>query len=319
MKKQWFQNGKRIITGSKRILCDQCPCGLWVAGGSGTSNYNIFTSRNGINWAQVQTPFSGVTAIAFNGSIWVAGGGTKLGYSLDGTNWTTTPNIIDTVGTICWNGSIWVAGGYSTDGTSNIRYMTSPDGINWTGRSSNMGGVNAIAWNGSMFVAVGYDFQRAVIETSTDGINWVESSIPYIAEIRNVAWNGFLWVAVGWALGWTGITTSPDGINWTERSNPLVFPDILYTICWSGSIWVAGGSKYMTSSDGINWTERTRPFPYGEVQDIAWNGSMFVAVDYAQEIAYSADGINWTLNSLGGYRKCVASNPAPNLYPTIGV
>jgi hypothetical protein len=27
MKKQWFQNGKRIIQNGKRILCDECPCG----------------------------------------------------------------------------------------------------------------------------------------------------------------------------------------------------------------------------------------------------------------------------------------------------
>jgi len=27
MKKQWFQNNKRIISNGKRILCDECPCG----------------------------------------------------------------------------------------------------------------------------------------------------------------------------------------------------------------------------------------------------------------------------------------------------
>ena len=66
------------------------------------------------------------------------------------------------------------------------------------------------------------------------------------------------------------------------------------------------------SSDGVTWTATTSPFDnYGAVREIAWNGSIFVAVGsiyvysagaYTQlsAVATSPDGITWTQRTDAG-------------------
>jgi hypothetical protein len=63
--------------------------------------------------------------------------------------------------------------------------------------------------------------------------------------------------------------------------------------------WVAGGQGTNTiaySDDGINWTGLGTTIFNFSVQDISWNGTMWVAVsfDSLNTIAYSYNGINWT-------------------------
>ena len=68
-------------------------------------------------------------AVAWNGSLWVAGGfGTNvLGYSYDGINWTASSGTLPGVGrSLAWNGTLWIVGG---SGGNQLLY--SYDGINW--------------------------------------------------------------------------------------------------------------------------------------------------------------------------------------------
>ena len=77
--------------------------------------------------------------MAWNGSIWVAGGnGTgQIATSQDGITWavSTSGNSILTANcfSVAWNGSIWVAGG---SGSNQIASATSPDGITWAASTS---------------------------------------------------------------------------------------------------------------------------------------------------------------------------------------
>jgi hypothetical protein len=79
-------------------------------------------------------------AVAWNGSLWVAGGEgdeTTLVYSDDnGTTWTLSFNGGEIFTTSCdsiaWNGSLWVAGGTGTN-----KVATSSDGSTWTSSPSN--------------------------------------------------------------------------------------------------------------------------------------------------------------------------------------
>lgn len=62
---------------------------------------------------------------------------------------------------------------------------------------------------------------------------------------------------------------------------------------------VAGNTSTVaaTSPDGITWTART--LPSGTWLSVAWNGSVYVAVDYnSAQCATSPDGITWTSRAL---------------------
>jgi hypothetical protein len=147
---------------------------MWVAGGSAQSSATTLSySYDGLIWsgsANGNTVFSGnvynsiVGDIAWNGSMWLAGGqtpsGNKLAYSYDGINWSGTSIPKSTTGftgnyieSLVWNGSMWVA-----TGGASIAY--SYNGFNWSGYTMPANQlidtfINDIAWNGSKFVAVG--------------------------------------------------------------------------------------------------------------------------------------------------------------------
>jgi hypothetical protein len=304
-----------------------------VAGGNGPNT--IAYSYDGLTWNGATNPFSEVYGVAWNGSLWIAGGqnsdaSVTIATSPDGITWTPRVNPFDGgyVIDIAWNGSLWVAVGHTPDGTTII---TSPDGIEWTATTSPFDGAYAfgIAWNGSLWVAVGSS-SSASIATSSDGITWDSTYHPFEGGQGNgIAWNGSLWVATGRnSDGTVTIVTSPDGSNWTPRTNPFD-GSYAYGIAWNGSLWVAIGYNsdqtvsIITSPDGISWIPRTNPFDGGAAEGIAWNGSVWVAVgansDNTVTIATSPDGITWSaVTDPFDYGYCVASR-RPLYPPIIGV
>ena len=118
---------------------------MWVAGGfvTGSNNYSLAYSYDGINWVQATTQFftTSCTCVAWNGYMWVAGGtssGYNLCYSYDGKTWTSANNNIFSThcNSITWNGTIWIAAGLDT--TNTLAY--SSDGINWFGLGKDLFG-----------------------------------------------------------------------------------------------------------------------------------------------------------------------------------
>jgi hypothetical protein len=76
-------------------------------------------------------------AVAWNGSIWVAGGlGQRvLGYSYDGLNWLPSAFTgFSVCNAVVWNGSLWLASGLlQMQGQAQVQAQaTSTDGITWT-------------------------------------------------------------------------------------------------------------------------------------------------------------------------------------------
>jgi hypothetical protein len=175
--KEWSS----IIQGSgsanipSRVLWDGQK---WIV----TSNTaTLLYSYDNVSFTTVTTPII-ISAIVYNGSLYVGIGIGGLYYSYDSYNWLQSvsgSSLINNlsniqVGKVIWNGNLWVAVGNGLAYTIAYSY----DGINWTGVANSVtlfdlsGGAMDVAWNGSMFLAVGAKSTGTIIASSTDGINW---------------------------------------------------------------------------------------------------------------------------------------------------
>ena len=257
---------------------------LWVAGGNG-SNKNFAWSKDGIIWtASASAPFgtsSGSSqSVAWNGQMWVAGGGfsnntnKNFAWSDDGKIWTASANIIFVTG--------------------NTNYLQQ--------------GVYSVAWNGQMWVAGGHGSSKN-FAWSTTGKSWFEiTSTPFGAGyVYSVAWNGQMWVAGGGGNSGNSINFawSDDGQIWNPGTGvPFSFSNSnegARSVVWNGQMWVAGGHgnsiNFAWSDDGKIWsTSTSTPFGTGYVYSVAWNGQMWVAGGTGNSInfAWSINGKSWS-------------------------
>jgi len=188
------------------------------------------------------------SVIAWNGTMWVAGGvyTNKLGYSYDGINWkaSTSGNSVFNVNcsALAWNGSLWVAGG---TGTNKMAY--SSDGINWTATVTTTFGTscNAVAWNGTIWVAGGQGTSAGIFY-STNGETWENTNVTLTMPVLTLAWNGKIWVAGGPGSG-VSMAYSYDGIYWINLPNPYNVQGGPYnSIAARRSINTAASSSYKT-------------------------------------------------------------------------
>jgi hypothetical protein len=297
----------------------------WVVVGRGVNT--IAYSDNGENWTGLGTIFTTGNAVASNGSTWVvvgSGGNNSIAYSNDNA---VTWNFIETSifssqgNDVAWNGSMWVAVGA---GNNSIAY--SYDGITWIGSGTSIfsDGGRGVAWNGSIWVAVGQGTANR-IAYSYDGINWTGLGTSILSNPSEVAWNGIMWLAGG--TGNDKLAYSYDGISWENISIDF---DV-YSIVWNGIHWVIGTSgitsgitsgaiKYsanaqtwqttsdtldVKSIDGIASETPLNPLPNG-INDIAWNGSMWVAGGQGNTVlSYSTNGRTWVNLGILLFRKKV--------------
>ena len=273
-----------------------------VGYGSSTMAYTY----DGLTWTPLgNSVFADCSAVAWNGSLWVAGGygNNHLVYSSDGINWTasTSGNLVfGQCFTVAWNGSLWLAGG---EGTNTLAW--SSDGINWTGLEASVFSsvCNAVAWNGSLWVAGGTGINT--LAWSSDGINWTLSTSGnsiFTIRCNAVAWNGSLWVAGG--EGTNTLAWSSDGKLWNNLGNSI-FTTRCNAVAWNGSLWVAGGygtNSLAYSYDGSNWTPLGETLLQGVCNAVAWNGSLWVAgggVADGTSIITSPYGLIWTPSPTG--------------------
>jgi hypothetical protein len=251
--------------------------------------------------------------VAWNGSLFVAGGGTtvQIYTSPDGVNWTsqTTGGVAWTiVYGIAWSSSLSIWVGVGANGASSGVLASSANGTAWTSRSTTTFGAGGAGFDvavntaGNLFVAVG-----TVTNTfaySSNGTTWnngvVGTSITTAA--RGVVWVNSLslWVAVG--NGTNSIATSTDGINWTGRTGLSTFGTQGNKVATNNSVIVATGSGTNTfaySYDGTNWTAGGATLFNSTAQGIGWNSTtgqwlMGNGVNAYPYYASSPDGVNWT-------------------------
>jgi hypothetical protein len=136
--------------------------------------------------------------------------------------------------TIAWNGSMWVMGGGYGGGT-NIRY--SYDAVTWFAASAPFNWeATALAWNGSMWVCTGSDQANPLngIAWSSNGINWNAATSGQLPKLTTqssatcVSWNGRMWLVGCADFSASGpgsnIFYSYDGKNWSNAIVSGGFP-----------------------------------------------------------------------------------------------
>lgn len=278
-----------------------------LVGTGNTLNRLCYSLDRGYTWIVSSTqPFTGIVyCVAWNGSIWVAGGlGTySLAYSYNGITWTAGLVLASSVFTtqcndVLWADALklWVAVG---SGTNSI--ATSIDGINWTARSLIIsggfaGGAQRLGWNGTTLIALG-DGNNNVnsVAYSTNGTAWifVGTPITYLGTYGGVAWNGLLWVAV--SDNATNIWSSPNGITWTSRAT--LSAGNCRHVAWNGSQFlVIGTSTYCaTSPDGITWTQYNTQ-PITTFIRATWNflTQQWMVAGTTPAIYMTTNGQSWT-------------------------
>jgi hypothetical protein len=173
-------------------------------------------------------------------------------------------------------------------------------GVNWSSTSSGISSYSVCYGNG-IFVTVPTLVNYIIY--STDGINWINSSLN-ISNLTSVCYGNGLFVTVGTNI----IYYSTDAIIWTESPNFTGKNQSWWSVCYGNNMYVAvsastGVTNAIYSYDGIVWTLS----PNTDISNCQWssvcygysNGSgRFVAVNIggspANNMMHSTNGVNWT-------------------------
>jgi hypothetical protein len=320
--------GVPVVIGGATTVSDNF---MVACGGGGGSIVTLAYSYDGVNWTESANGaniFTIAKSVAWNGSLWVAGGQDSntngiVGYSSDGINWTAAPSgsaiFTNFCETIAWNGSLWVAGGSSTS-AGVVAY--SSNGITWTESTSGTALFTAncysVAWNGTIWVAGGSTSSDGVVAYSYDGETWIQStggSSFFKGACKTVAWNGSMWVAGGTGTAGAGLLArSTDGNSWTGITLVSgLFSTGVNGVAWNGGLWVAVGNGVLPvgySSNGTTWTAASGGSNgnantlFSSCQTVAWNGTYWIvggidksAPPGAGLIGKSSNGKTWTAAS----------------------
>ena len=222
-----------------------------------------------------------------------------------------------TLSQVIWTGAQFVAAGGDT-------VMTSPDGLKWTAKHLGPpSSLFAIAANNGACVALSLD---GAILTSQDLVNWAGRQPPDLAaraspaggapptaeRLVDIAYTGTSFEIVGehgsilrstngetW--GAFRFTFSPSGIPAQANSGNSTFHRTDWT---SGNLMVAAAADGLwyrlkePVSGYVHWDKA--PYSTANMHDVAWNGSVFVAVGNQPTNLYSSDdALNWTRRNSG--------------------
>lgn len=225
----------------------------------GTGSAQVATSPNGYEWQSNSIGiFDEGLASLWTGDKYLIGGyGSNIAArSTNGTNWTTIDmpffNVCHAFAT---NGNTIVAGGggdyslaFSTNGGISFEAVELP------GFQPVFSSVYSVIWSPSLGVFIATGEGDANIATSVDGINWNNTTIPFITRGRGLATNSNIIVIVG--SGSSSIGFSTDGQNWTAVNTSLFVDG--QSVAWNSRRFIAGSalgsSKLIFSQNGINWT-----------------------------------------------------------------
>ena len=305
-----------VAVGATTASIMTSPNGItWTASaGSAANTLALVTTGNAIVWNST-----------LNNFVLGGTGVNTLLTSPDGINWTGTnllSTILYTVYAIAWNGTIWLAGGLGT--SSSVIAASSPDGIAWTGMAvAGLTQVNCIAWSGftntgagqAILVQPGNSLSVTVTQPGVWAVGGA-GGINFSATGLSGSWS--VSIATGSsALGAVlAISYYPYTATWVAgcSSNPSILYSRVYN---AASGWT---SITAATSQSVAQLLTIRSFSFGVV-----NGSpLLVGVGTCSSLnavyATSVNGVTWaqyttTLFTTGN---SIAWSPTLNLFVTVG-
>jgi hypothetical protein len=199
----------------------------------------VATSTDGITWTQRTTPFGTNYSVCFgNGKFVTVGGGGGSMVSTDGINW-TSGSFANGFTDVVYGNGVFVA---VNDSFSNV-CAVSADGLTLTASGTMPATTNyyAIEFGGGFFVAISR-ISGTMAARSTNGIDWVSSTLPTTAVWQNITYGNNSFLAIGTT---TAGATSPDGLTWTART-------LSSSTSWRGATFGAG--KFVITSGSAGTT-----------------------------------------------------------------
>jgi hypothetical protein len=295
----------KIATGSEHpytftdrtLNCGTSPWPVYYDGSStwtccssdGAASSDISTSADGITWTNRETNKNQMYALHYDGTYWVAAGAS--GYMLTATDptstWTSrTSSFTANINGLWYASSTWVAVGNSGE----LATASDPTST-WTQRTSSFGtdDINGVAYDGSTYwLAVGDDGAMATSSAPTSSWEQVSSTSFGTSDIYGCAYSSdlSLWIACG-VDGKIARASDPTG-TWTQCTNPFG-SELLAAVVWDPNkdyfiVASVTTSNVAYSDDGINWTLR----------DTGQSGKRGIAYGNSLIVATSTSGVGVT-------------------------
>jgi hypothetical protein len=284
--------------------------------GVGYNNTNIMYSYNSLlyNFTNLTNISQYNYKFAYNGTLWVCGGYSKIYYSYDGITWTNSnytpgtpvqaPNPQTLFVMYSSSNNTWYLGC-----SANNSILSSGDGINWNYNTFLLNGAPyGGATDGNMIIFTsGYQlYYPATTSYSNQFVMTYGSANSGALYFQFIVSNGYMWIAGGSyvynSLNYPAIIYSVDGRNWNEslsfmNINPSGFAGAGASgAAWSGFIWVVccnnSNNGLLYSYDGINWLG-CQGLSSVNFSGVTWNGTFFVASNINGGLFYSNNGIYW--------------------------
>ncbi len=277
--------------------------GRYIAGGISTTN--IAVSPDGTNWTLLSCGLSGsVNDIVFAQGLFVAVGA-QLGFtpgfivtSPDGTNWTArvTNHTVGFGGVAYGNGRFVAVGNTAT--------ALSPDGVNWTLLADAAAPARlGVAYGNGLFTAVGAsapNFVSGISYTSTNGSNWVFTSMPPLEVVRfangrfaavgaptpaNIALSGSIYFAT-------------NGVNWNYVNNGFGGAFATGDARWRDLVFGNGQFGLIENDFTVrlttNFLNFTAPYEGNGLRALAFgNGRFVVARESFGVTVFASSANNW--------------------------
>ncbi len=286
--------------------------GMYVAAAASrlnTTDYQVLTSTNGMDWAETPVPPAFVPeAVTYgaDGFVMVGDSG-QLALSADGMSWAVT-----TAGSVTYNDAVYGNGVYIAVGDDSTAAISS-DGLSWsTGlMSGDVATVSAVEYANGTFCAVGMVGSDSYAYYSTsNAVNWGGSTISTLSEpLFDMTYGNGYFVAVGRQGNIYRSPTCQGGWN----NVPSGTTDHLFSVDYADGHFVAAGGQgtLLTSPDGFNWTLR-KPGVFGNLNGITEAGGGFVTVGgYGVILLSSGVDLGGTGSGGGGGGGCNTAGPVP--------